>query len=210
MMRLAAAVLFAVVAASAAHAGCCQTQDTTYPCFNADPPDQSYCENDPMWRGTFISGCHCDVELVPRRCVPDSGSGSCSASGGGSTTTTVVGTPTTSTIDLCQALLLSCGPIVITTSNPLLLLNAPLPGRLVAQLAASLGARLAQAKATVLARGKAKVRNAGPVQVKLKLTKKGKRLLRTTPTATAELTVRLTPKGGGTPTTETRAVTLQP
>jgi hypothetical protein len=202
MMRLAAAVLFGVTvtAAPAAHAGCCQTQDTTYPCFNADPPDQSYCEGS-MWRGTLILDCSCNAELNPRRCVPNPGVASCSTSSAPTTTTT---------IDLCHALLLSCGPIVITTSNPLLLLNAPLPGRILAQVATTLGARLAQAKATVLARGKVKVRTAGPLQLTLKLTKKGKRLLRTTPTATADLTFRLTPKGGGTPTTETRAVTMQP
>lgn len=208
MLRIAVVLLASlVVSAPSAEAGCCQTTSAEYPCFNADPPDQSYCEGS-MWYGTFLPQCTCNVELIPRRCVPASAGATCGTSGG--PTTTVVARTTTTTIDVCQAPLLNCGPVVITTSNPLLLLNAPLPGRLLAQLATASGARLAQARATVLARGKAKVRAAGPVQLTLKLTKKGKRFVRSTPSATADLTVRLIPKGGGSSTVETRAVALQP
>jgi hypothetical protein len=188
--------------------------DPMFACFGAEPEHEDYCRSE-MWHGTFYLNCSC-VGLGPAgMCAPNVGhaQSECEA-GAPSTTTSTSTTPTTSTTSttLCHAVLLGCGPLQLPAAKPVLDLIAPGAGRLAATLTArvSTAAALAADEGIVVARGKAKARDAGPIQLKLKQTRKGKRFLRASPAASLELTVRYKARGENVVTEEEAPVTLQP
>jgi hypothetical protein len=204
------AIVGILAAAPWANAGCCRTMDPMFACFNAAAENEEYCRSD-MWHGTWYPNCSCMGEGPVGMCVANAGHAQSECEGAPSTTTSTPTTSTTSTT-LCHAVLLGCEPLQLPAGKPVLDLFAPGAGRLAATLTAPVPttAALAHSVGIVVARGKAKARSAGPIQLKLKRTRKGKRFLRDSPAASLELTVRYKAKGENVVTEEEAPVTLQP
>ncbi len=209
------AIVGAFAGAPWVDAGCCRTTDPMFACFNASAQDEDYCRSE-MWYGTFFGNCSCVGHDGPSStCVPDAGhtQNECEATEP-STTTTTPATSTTSTTSTsqCHAVLLGCEPLLLPAGRPVVDLIAPGAGRFAATLTAAVSttAALPDGEGIVVARGKAKARAAGPIELKLKQTRKGKRFLRANPVASLELTVRYKAKGENVVTEEEVPVTLQP